>query len=288
MDKLLLRATTAAKIQRWKIRRKAVERKFGREASQAAPVLFANAIPKAGSHLLIQILWGMCEIGPFVATGRSAVTRDEAGRNLPDEVVLRKIQQLLPGDVGYGKVACEPPFIEALTQPNIATVFIYRDPRDLAISRVRYASDMHKGHYLHQHFNQVLKSDEERLRLVIAGSDDPDFSYTGLLGRYQNYIGWVNQPVLSLKFEDLVSADRRIPLGRFLDFVAEKGFTPAVSREEAIDVLEKAIQPAKSGTFRKGTSGQWETVFSPEIKELVKEKMGDVLIELGYEKDYNW
>ena len=284
MKNISLKAKTLVKDQRWQLRRKAAQRKYGREVSQSAPVLFANAIPKAGSHLLIQIVWGMCQLGPFVDSGRSSVNRDEANRNFPLEKRIQRIQDLKPGDIGYGKITCTPPFIDLLTQPGIATAFIYRDPRDLAISNVHYATKMHPGHHLHQHFNQVLKTDEERLRYIIAGEG----SYKSLKDRYQEYIGWLNQPVCSMKFEDLRSDKQREALGSYLDFVAEKGYTPFVSREEALDVLEKAIQPSKSGTFRKGTSGQWKSVFSPTIKDLFKETMGDLLIELNYEEDYNW
>jgi hypothetical protein len=284
MNEILLQIKTIAKDQRWQLRRKAVQRKYGREVSQSAPVLFANAIPKAGSHLLIQILWGMCQLGPFVDSGRSSVNRDEANRNLPIKKRVQRILELKPGDIGYGKIACAPPFIDLLTQPGIATAFIYRDPRDLAISNVHYATKMHPGHHLHQFFNQVLKTDQERLRYIITGEG----AYKGLRDRYLGYIGWLQQPVCCLKFEDLRSANLRMALGHYLDFVAEKGYTPSVSREEALDVLEKAIQPSKSGTFRKGTSGQWKAAFSPEIKDLFKETMGDLLIELGYEEGYNW
>ena len=41
-------------------------------------------------------------------------------------------------------------------------------------------------------------------------------------------------------------------------------------------------------TFRTGTTGNWKKYFSEEDKTLFKQLLGDVLIELGYEKDYNW
>jgi hypothetical protein len=40
--------------------------------------------------------------------------------------------------------------------------------------------------------------------------------------------------------------------------------------------------------FRKGISGDWKNHFTPAITELYKQKIGDLLIDLGYEKDYSW
>jgi len=48
------------------------------------------------------------------------------------------------------------------------------------------------------------------------------------------------------------------------------------------------INPQNSHTFRTGKSGNWKTVFTERQKDLFKEIAGDLLIELGYEKDYNW
>jgi hypothetical protein len=43
-----------------------------------------------------------------------------------------------------------------------------------------------------------------------------------------------------------------------------------------------------SNTLRKGSPGEWKDYFTPEIKEKVKELIGDELIELGYEENYDW
>ena len=40
--------------------------------------------------------------------------------------------------------------------------------------------------------------------------------------------------------------------------------------------------------FRKGVAGDWESVFTEEDRRVFKEIAGDLLIELGYEKDNNW
>lgn len=276
-----------AKYRRWQYRRLAAQRQYGRDLMQSVPVLFGNSLPKSGSHLISQVLRGMVKLGPFVDTGFPSVNRDVANRNISDDEALKNIRRLKPGDIGYGKMACRSPFVEELTKPGVATVIMYRDPRDLAVSIIRYATEMHLEHGLHEHFTRVLKTDEERLRFVIAGSDVPDVPYFSMSTRYENYIGWLEQPVLAMRFEDLVG-DKQTALGRILDFVADKGYTPSVTREQALAVLLQAIQPKRSGTFRKGQPGEWRSVFTPAIKTLFKDTTGDLLVRLGYEQDMDW
>jgi hypothetical protein len=40
--------------------------------------------------------------------------------------------------------------------------------------------------------------------------------------------------------------------------------------------------------FRKGVAGDWKNVFTEQDKLIFKEEAGDLLIELGYEKDNDW
>jgi hypothetical protein len=46
------------KIIRWKIRRRQVAWKWGSEWVSATPAVLGNAMPKSGSHLIIQVLQG--------------------------------------------------------------------------------------------------------------------------------------------------------------------------------------------------------------------------------------
>jgi hypothetical protein len=42
------------------------------------------------------------------------------------------------------------------------------------------------------------------------------------------------------------------------------------------------------GKHRKGIAGDWQNVFTERDKEIFKEAAGDLLIELGYERDDGW
>jgi hypothetical protein len=277
-----------AKLRRWRNRRKAVARKYGADTLAGIPVVIGNAIPKSGSHLINQVLSGLPQLGPFVVTGFPPLNRWEDNSKLSPEQVLANIQRLQPGDIGYGYLHCKPPYIEALTQPGVAMVFVYRDPRDVVVSAVKYGAYMNPKHPLHKYYWGELESDEQRYNAIIQGIEDPVYQYSSIRVRYQSYIDWLGQPgVLCLRFEDLAT-DQVTAIGRILDYLETKGFRPRVSRQQAVETLVGALDPARSGTYRKGQPGSWRNNFTANNVAVFKQTAGDILVQLGYEKDMDW
>ena len=273
---------------RWRLRRTRGALRWGSAKLQASPVVFGNAMPKSGSHLLTQILAGLTKIGPFVDPGFPPVNRAEDNTNLPSEAVLANLNLLRPGDIRYGYLHAKEPYLSALTQPGIATLFIYRDPRDMLVSHVFYATEMNHDHGMHRYYTEKLHTMADRLDAAIRGITEPGFELASVKDRYQAYLGWLDHPaVLALRFEDLV-LDRPAALNRLLDHLAVHGFTPDLPRPAALTVLSEAVAPRRSGTFRSGTPGAWREHFSPANKQAFLQTAGDLLIRLGYEKDNNW
>lgn len=279
---------TTLKTFRWHLRRVAVGLSPVVDGLSAAPILFGNAIPKSGSHLIIQVLQGFAKIGPFVKTGFPPVNRGEDNAKLPESIVHRNILRMRSGDIGYGYLHYKEPFISTLTDNSWATIFVYRDPRDVIVSSVKYATHMNLQHGLHAYYTQHLTTDEERIKAAIDGIQVPDFEYPNILDRYNYYIGWLQQPgILSLRFEDLI-LNREKTFARLFEYVVERGFQPKISRERALEVLMQSVHPEKSGTFRKGKPGGWKENFSEANKDIFKKVSGDLLIRLGYEQDQDW
>lgn len=262
--------------------------RWGPEALRAAPAVLGNAMPKSGSHLIIQVLQGLTRLGPFINPGFPPVNRSEDNSKLPDVSILGNIHRMRSGDIAYGYIQAKEPFISALTAPGRATIFVYRDPRDMIVSHVFYATQMHTGHGMHKYYNQELQTMEERINAAIQGVEVPGAQLTPVKEKYEAYLGWLDEPkVLCLRFEDLI-LDRQIALGKILDYLETCGFTPKASRSTAIATLEQAIIPKKSGTFRKGKPGNWQEHFTDQNKALFKEKTGNLLIQLGYVTSQDW
>jgi hypothetical protein len=265
-----------------------VRLKYGLEAFQNAPIIFGNAMPKSGSHLLTQILGGLISLGPFVNPGFPPVNRSESNQPLSSENIVHNLKRMKYGDIRYGYIHAEEPYLSILTNNNRATIFLYRDPRDLLVSHVFYATEMYKGHGMHQYYTKVLSSMEERINAAIQGVVEPGYELPSVVKRFEYYLGWLSQPeILSLKFENLI-LDRDTTLGRLLEFLETRGFSANIERKTAINLLGKSVEPQKSGTFRKGIPGGWREYFSEANKSMFKQVVGDLLIKLGYETDNNW
>jgi sulfotransferase 6B1 len=276
------------KIIRWQGRRTLAALRWGNAELQHTPAVLGNAMPKSGSHLIIQVLQGLTKIGPFVNPGFPPVNRSQDNAKQPDSFVLASIAHMRPGDIAYGYVHARPPFIAPLTRPGRATIFVYRDPRDMIISHVFYATQMHKGHAMHRYYNETLKTMEERINAAIQGVEEPGSELSPIRKKYENYLGWLEQPeVLCLRFEDLI-LEREQALGRILDYLAQRGFTLRVERTQAIAALTQAIAPKKSGTFRKGKPGNWQEHFTEANKTFFKQTSGELLSQLGYEINNDW
>jgi len=272
---------------RWQGRRFTTALRWGPRNLRRAPRVFGNAMPKSGSHLLTQVLHGLTELGPFVDPGFPPVNRDEANQPLLEEKVFNGIYNMRPGDIRYGYIHAKKPYISLLTQPEQATVFIYRDPRDMLVSHVFYATDLYAGHGMNLYYAQ-MESMEARLNAAIEGVTDPKFYLSNVRERYNSSLGWINQPdIFCLRFEDLI-LERDVSLARLLGYLEVRGFDLVVPHEQAIDTLKAGIAPKKSGTFRKGQPGNWHEHFTDANKTRFKEIAGDLLIRLGYEDGDDW
>jgi hypothetical protein len=282
-------AKRKVKLVRLEIRRYLAARRWGRETLDSAPSIFGNAIPKAGSHLLIQVLLGLKEIGPFVDPGFPPVNRFEGNTRLEPLERVEELNRMRPGDIRYGYAGCKEPFLSAITGPGRASVFIYRDPRDQLVSHVFYATDIHTGHGMHDYYNNVLKTMEERLNVAIEGCDLPGLGLPTIWERYVEHFGWFERDdVLCLKFEDLILHPDQA-LNELLNYLEGFGVEFSVSRQDALEVLKGAIKPKKSGTFRKGEPGNWKNHFTEDNKRRFKAVAGDLLTRLGYEEsDQDW
>lgn len=270
-------AKTAQAILRWR-----------RFSFHESPPIFGNSKPKSGSHLLLQILNGFTQIMPYKYVDAEPVrTIEKNGRRKMKEEILSDLKNIPDGVIGWGYVDATKENASFLTSTGRVTFFIYRDPRDMLVSQVFFATDMHEEHGMHEHYKS-LPDFSERLKVAITGIDQDNLKMVSVKQRYEGVFGWLEQKnAMCIRFEDLIN-NRDATLNQMLDEVEKTGYKIPTSREKSLAVLVEAIQPKKSHTFRSGKTGGWKDHFTEEHKKLFKDVAGDLLVKLGYEKSNDW
>ncbi len=253
-----------------------------------APPIFGNSKPKSGSHLLLQILNGFTQIMPYMYVEAEPVrTIEKEGRRKTKEEILDELKQVPKGVIGWGYVDATPENASFLASSGRVNYFIYRDPRDMLVSQVFFATDMHEEHGMHDYYNS-LPDFGARLKVAITGIDRGGLYMVNVRQRYEGVFQWLEQKnVMCVRFEDLIN-NRDAALSAMLDEVEKTGYRIPTPRQKALSILVNAIQPGKSLTFRSGTTGGWKEHFTEEHKKLFKDVAGDLLVRLGYEKGNDW
>ena len=262
------------------------------------PILLGISFPKSGTHLLDQILVGFSKVAPFARRLHSffAGYEGESGRKRSLTETLAWVDSLRRLDIASAHLFALPEVVERIFRPAFVPYFIYRDPRDVAVSHVFYVTDMEPNHVHHSYY-QSLPDFNSRLRASILGRSDPtvaarasDVDFPDMAGRFAPYLGWLDQPsVLKIHFEDLVN-DRSRSLNLILDHLLARIGTTILRtpRASILECLEASINPSRSPTFRSGKTGEWRKFFTDEHKKIFKDVAGELLVKLGYEKDDNW
>lgn len=253
-----------------------------------APPIFGNSKPKSGSHLLLQILNGFTQIMPYKYVEADPVrTIEKKGRRKTEAEILKELKRIPQGAIGWGYIEASPENISFLCKPDRVNYFIYRDPRDMLVSQVFFATNMNEEHGMHEYYKS-LPDFGERLKVAITGIDQDGLYMVSVKQRYASVFEWLEQPnVMCIRFEDLINK-RDTTLDAMLDEVESTGYEIPTPREKALSVLVEAIQPKKSHTFRSGKTGGWREHFTEEHKKLFKDMTGDLLLKLEYEKDNDW
>jgi hypothetical protein len=250
----------------------------------ALPVLLGISFPKSGTHLLDQILLGFSNIAPYSKRLHSfyAEYEGESGRKRSPEQALAWLESLRPRDVASAHLFARDEVIARVCSARFVPYFIFRDPRDVAVSHVFYVTDMEARHVHHDYYASLPDFDS-RLRVSILGRPDAQVEFPDIAARFAPYFGWLEQEsVMKIHFEGLIH-DRAATLNRIIDH-----FLLRTPRQRILESLESSINPSRSPTFRSGKTGEWKKYFTEEHKRLFREVAGTLLEKLGYEKGNAW
>lgn len=253
-----------------------------------APVIFGNAKPKSGSHLLLQVLGGFTRIMPYLYVEAQPVrTITPKGVRRDRASVAADLRRVPRGVIGWGYVEATPENLAVLCKPGRVNYFMYRDPRAVLVSEIHFAMEMHETHRMRAYFNR-LPDFGARLTAAIRGVDEEGAVMVNVLQRYAAVFEWFKQEqVMCIRFEDMIE-QRDATLNAMLDQVEHTGYHLPVPRDAAIRELVRSIQPSRSRTFRSGKTSSWREQFTPAHKKLFLDVAGDLLIRLGYETNNDW
>lgn len=260
----------------------------GEGAYRAHPPLLANSFPKSGTHLLLQILRGLPGVHYYHGFLASQPSRPFFERN--HQAHMRHLRDIAPGEVLPGHLFYATEFNEELQRIRCIHFFIYRDPRDVVVSEAHYLTRMNRWHALHPYFVTRAGTMEARILMSIRGISEPEFpyEYPDVSARFARYRPWLSTPgIITLRFEDLVSDGLEHSLHRIAATYAQRSGC-GLDVKGVVHRMRASIDPSKSLTFRQGRAGAWQTAFTAQHKTAMKALAGQLLIDLGYERDFDW
>ncbi len=274
------RLAVRTRLRRWWRRRDPKRR--------GLPRLLVNGFPKSGTHLLrrtIDLLPGMASDNVWLPP-RLAVLGGKGAVLAEAERLFKSIQ---PGEYAVGHVRYGREMAELLERQGFRAILILRDPRDVAVSWAIHIA-ARPEHKYHQHFTDVLQTDEERLMASIVGVQVVGRRPLANIGRrLQNYLPWLHVTYnFTTRFERLVGPQGG---GRAEDQLVE---IEGIARHLGMNLSSEQIAGMASrlfgqgATFRQGRIGSWKERFNEEHKAAFKRVAGEQLVELGYEPDLDW
>ncbi len=238
---------------------------------------------KAGTHWMKGILKRICE--------RYEMNWDRIEHSQLFGEGPKTIQQaLLKNDVlidGHSR-------IDLADLPPYRGSHMVRDPRDMTISGYFYhlwSSEkwLHvaKPKFEGRTYQELLNSLNQEDGLI---QEIERFS-----GSFRKMIEWdYNNPdIFELRYEELLTDEGTIYRKLFQHYgfnsqaverglrIAKRSSFEARAKRQVGTVQEKSV-------MRSGKPGQWRDYFTDPVKNRFKELVGDVLIELGYEKNNDW
>lgn len=175
-----------------------------------------------------------------------------------------------------------------LNERNSVVFFLIRDPRDWIISVIKHPPisgvDIYGGPIGDKEFLSLDMN--QKIQHVIEGTP----RYYSAAEVFDKFLPWMQSPnCCTLRFEALLG-----PRGGSYSEKEQLVELRKIATALHLDVSDKELLEAfdasygKGVIFSKGKAGTWKDHFTEEHKELFKDIFGDTLIQLGYEKDFNW
>ncbi len=239
-----------------------------------APPIFGNSKPKSGSHLLLQILNGFTRIMPYAYVEAEPVrTISKEGRRKTKEEILADLRRVPGGVIGWGYIEASAENTAFLCQPDRVNYFLYRDPRDMLVSQVFFATELYEEHGMHDYYLS-LPDFGARLKVAITGIDRDGLHMVSVKQRYEGVFEWLGQKrVLCLRFEDLI-ANRDATLNAMLDEVEKTGYRYPRRGSRRWRCWQKRSSRGNHAPFDPGRQAAGASISPRNIRNYLKMSLG--------------
>lgn len=219
--------------------------------------IFCITFPKSGTNIISQF-WSI-EGKPPTFIGRRQDSAD---------LILEKLRDF------RGPACSHLPYSDEIAEILAKTTkyFLFRDPRDNAISQLYHAKKWPETplNYKYADGSTLIEQDDPLLLIIES-----------LPKRWGEYLPWLDvNGVMPVRYEDLV-IHRRETVERMVHH-AGADLVRNIGIGTANDWLVR-YDPIASPTFRQGITGQWKREFQEHHVEAFNAIMGETMEALGYE-----
>ncbi len=266
------------------------------ELNKPKKPIIVISIPKNGTNLIKMFLLsipGMSSRTHF-PSGIQSISNLKTTMDSNKKILLKA----KPGEVYSWHLPYDKEFSKWLDDHNFKKIFIYRDPRDYAVSLLHFIMNNppHLPPYPFLDMFSKLNSDDERLMACICGYGEnaeksiiTENHLPNIKQIYNQYMGWINDDnTFCLKYEELcyseTSKEQMFKTSsNILHFL---GLNPKITSDETLqELLTTGLDHKKSPTFRSGKIGAWKKCFSPNHIEAFHQISGSLLNQLNYKEE---
>jgi hypothetical protein len=241
-----------------------------RLAADGLPKVLCVSLPKAGTHLAER---AVCLHPRLYRKILPTLNPQNIGADGLEGVV----EGLRPGQVVLGHLPFDPAYVDLLRREGVRTLFVIRDPRDIAVSLAYYVAGR-RDHPLHALYS-ARPDLRSRIELAVLGDGDARPPAPSLESILSGFAGWLESGALVVRFEDLIG-----PRGGG-DREAQAGTVDAIYAHLELDHrngLAGHVFSHASPTFRKGMIGQWRAHFDRALTSLIHRQAGPWIEAYGY------